>query len=885
MSLLTATPSQVRVRVRTVREKVPDAKFIGIQARAVWSGPATVQVGGLTVPVITCASPLAFRQALVEHAASPGPVVLITDRQPRELGQDALARLAKQRLFDLDPWQVVLDLFRAREWDRQLGRQAWLGKALLDHAPDEGYPPVWTGVLDADTVWRHVLERRFGLSETADLPAVLRWAETSPGVARLLEHPVDERHDVVERLARTAGPFVGRVLDAVQAGQAREVVAIGLAARVLACDARDREPALREATIRLEPLLGGRALPLEGLRAWADAAESLVRGELGGPGGRAAVGPWLERAEALLERLGARPHAHASALLPAGLAQRLASFGARLGAVLGRRPLEPSLELQLAAEAVGEHELARRGEVNLDTVSMAVRLLRWVTAREARPAPSAASFADAFRAYVEEGAWVDRARAKIWDEGQAPALRQAYADLLARVGALREAGDRRFGELLASFVAAGAQPPADVLPIERVLEQVVAPLVRSTPVLLVVLDGMSQAVLRELEEDLVERAGWTALAPESGALPQVLAAFPTLTEVCRASLLAGTLVRGDDGLEARKFAEHAGLRAAVGARKPAVLFHKGPLGARGTSGLSAEVHAALADLERPLVGAVVNAIDDHLAKGDQVRVRWDALHIAPLDALLNAAREAGRVVVLASDHGHVIERGTRRKESGDGERWRADQGPPDPDDVVLAGPRVLAAGGRIRAPWREAVRYGSGVHHGYHGGASPAEVVVPLAVLCSGRPPTGWREVRTPRPEWWTRDVAPDPAHAAPAPREAGPLFESVPVAPAPPPVPAWIEALLASATFERQLQTAARAKPSPERIRQVLEALHARGGKLTEAALATQVGLPALRLTGILASMRRILNVDGYPVLSKDQETISLDLGLLRRQFGLGSE
>lgn len=37
-------------------------------------------------------------------------------------------------------------------------------------------------------------------------------------------------------------------------------------------------------------------------------------------------------------------------------------------------------------------------------------------------------------------------------------------------------------------------------------------------------------------------------------------------------------------------------------------------------------------------------------------------------------------------------------------------------------------------PWSEKVRY-SGKRDGYHGGASPAEVVVPIAVLVAGQPP------------------------------------------------------------------------------------------------------------------------------------------------------
>ena len=72
-----------------------------------------------------------------------------------------------------------------------------------------------------------------------------------------------------------------------------------------------------------------------------------------------------------------------------------------------------------------------------------------------------------------------------------------------------------------------------------------------------------------------------------------------------------------------------------------------------------------------------------------------------------------------------------------------------------------------------------------------------------------------------------------------------------------------------------------------MLSALDARGGKLTGPALAESLGVPLFRLGGIVSALRRVLNVDGYAVLSVDEtsETIELNRDLLATQFGLAGD
>lgn len=900
--LLVATPTQVRARVRAVMKKVPDGRFVGLRARPEWAGPPVLQVEGRDVRVIACPSPLALREALVANADAPGPVVLLTDRDEKELGLDVLSRLAKHQLLELDAWQVVRDLFGARSLDRRLVDSKWIAEALLEAAPDEGYPTLLTGVLDMDTAWRHLLQRRFGFSgPTPTLAEVLMWAQAPGRGAALAREPAAGLAALSARLVQSAGQAAAAILAAVIAGAGERVIGIGLACRVTMHPAREVDPALHEAFVRLERFQGAHALTHVEAAAWADAAEDFVRGELSASRGRA--WPWLAAGEAVLADLKALDRAHLSDLLQAGLDQRLAAWGEALGRTLAASRLSVSDELEAAAERVALHALAadEEGQAVAMAVTMALRLTRWLAERErAGRSGAPASFEEALERYEAQGGFVDWARARVWDHGQAASLRQAYTTLLGRVEALRTAEDQAFGTLVAGWAAVGPRDDAP-LPVERVLEVLVAPLAEQVPTLLVVLDGLSQAVFRELEADLYRR-GWVRLRPEAPARRgPAVAAFPTITEVSRTSLLCGRLTSGTQQVEQANFPRHAALNAVSKPKRPPVLFHKDGLSGR-ESGLADAVHAALADREQRVVAIVVNAVDDNLLKGDQLAAPWSVDRIRPLDAILTAARQVGRAVVFTADHGHVLERGTTFVAHAEaGERFRPGDGaPPTEQEVRLAGPRVSdRLGGAVIAPWSERLRYSQGKRHGYHGGASPAEVVVPLAVF-TGSPLTiaGWTEAPILQPTWWSRaepapaapPVAKAPRPARPSPVDAGPLFADV-TPPPPEPTPAvatagggWIDALLASEAFLAQMQRVARAAPSQERLRAVLLALDERGGKLTQDALARKLELPALRVPTLLAVLRRIFNVEGYPVLSVDENTVAFNRDLALVQFGVGA-
>ena len=101
-----------------------------------------------------------------------------------------------------------------------------------------------------------------------------------------------------------------------------------------------------------------------------------------------------------------------------------------------------------------------------------------------------------------------------------------------------------------------------------------------------------------------------------------------------------------------------------------------------------------------------------------------------------------------------------------------------------------------------------------------------------------------------------------------------------------WIKALLRSAVYDEQKRLGGRAvRPEFEAVlTQLLQAIDGRGGKITATALARAINTPTSRLPGLLAIAQRVLNVDGYEVLSRDfaSDTVQLDRALLLKQFDL---
>jgi hypothetical protein len=116
-------------------------------------------------------------------------------------------------------------------------------------------------------------------------------------------------------------------------------------------------------------------------------------------------------------------------------------------------------------------------------------------------------------------------------------------------------------------------------------------------------------------------------------------------------------------------------------------------------------------------------------------------------------------------------------------------------------------------------------------------------------------------------------------------LFE-VPVAetpvPAAQPSPQWLDRLLQTELFKAQRARAGRNVPSPEEVAKFIGLMLSRGGKLTRPALARAINMPELRVGGYVSQIRRILNVEGYPIVHVHEEssTVELNEPLLKAQF-----
>ncbi len=212
----------------------------------------------------------------------------------------------------------------------------------------------------------------------------------------------------------------------------------------------------------------------------------------------------------------------------------------------------------------------------------------------------------------------------------------------------------------------------------------------------------------------------------------------------------------------------------------------------------------------------------------------------------------------------------------------------------------------VVALWSELARY-TGRKNGYHGGAAPAEVVVPMSVFAPfGLNVPDWKPAPPQQPEWWDLPGALTPvaevkvpaktatrrAASQPAAPQVGLFSEEdapLPILSAQPaattPSSDWVNDLLASAVYASQRQLAARVALPDDQMRRILRALDERGGKLGKAALAQRLALPEMRVAGVLSVARRLLNVDQTAILTVDESAGVVDLNreLLMLQFQLG--
>lgn len=885
------TPAMARALIDNARGRRYDQGVLGLRARPEATRPATFTHRDQPVRIVPATSALAVREA-VRDADPAGWLVVVTDRSEADLGNGLLARFTYNQLRHPDPWDGLRQRYGAHSIDARLLRlnaARDVASGLVELAPPEGWPPAPAGVLTRDHALASVARAELGLGEgPVDLIAVLQWSTnpTLPAtIARLRGRAGDVVVDaVLAWVADAAGEAAAFVAALLRAGTPSDVVPLGVA-----LDCLLNAPARQEAELaiaRLQHRWGD--VPRPALVAAGRLSGVVASGMLGGRTG-AEGKRLLARADDLIAEAQAGHLAAGSRLLRSGLTLRLRA----LAEALRPAPAVDATRLEAAWARVAEHELT--DDPRLAAAAAGVRLARWLAVPDA-DAPASDASASAGRPdslpalaarHLHVDAWVDSAVNDAAAGVDDPALAASLERVLHAVQDRRDAHDLAFARALADQ---GCGEVTGVLTLERVLPDVVVPLAKRFPTLLLILDGMSAGVATEilagatsnLELGLVE-----CLLPGTSARTPALAVLPSVTEVSRTSLLSGRLTSGQQDAERRGFPAATSTLGAV------ELFHKGGLDAsRPGFALAEATRQAIADTARyKLVGCVLNTIDDALDRTDPGGTDWTAETVKHLAPLLRAARASGRLVVITSDHGHVVERraGTQRG-IGLGGRYRAASGPAEPDEVLVDGPRVLTPDHRAVLAVNERLRYGP-LKAGYHGGAAPAEVVVPVALLAPASLAHDLTAAPVAEPAWWDLTTGPvaepadresDAAVVPPAQQAPQPDLFSEPV----PTASGGIgDALLASTTYRDQKKLVGRLAVTDDAIGRLVDALTvAPDLRLTGTRVALLLGVPSNRVPLVMSHVAKLLNVEGYPVVASDPTTqaVTLDASLLAEQYGV---
>ncbi|WP_216693311.1 BREX-2 system phosphatase PglZ [Dietzia psychralcaliphila] len=960
-SLGTATPADLIPLLHGLyRDKQHKRGLLVMHARPEWDG-TELRVDDLTVPVHCCRTVLEIRD-VVRHRKDPEVPwrVVLTDLPEEQIPQGVKEHFQPLgRMRELDPVGTLLGMFSADKTDGRIPRGRddvrGLTTALADHR--DSLAPTPTPVLTADHLYGSISTLVLGLEPDYRLADLLAWSATPDAHAAWDELASqltsNVRAGLITWLCRTftlTGPGIRSLWH--KSGP-RALLPAGLVAETLRTpDWQDTPTELTGARALFSHHIGT-TLGDQSLREWGSAAAKAVRASLDNGQPLTAVLGEANRLIAGFEQNGGASLLAGSTVLPGAFQRRLDVYARGLASALdggGETALLRGLE---ALRAHVEAERSRPDD--LETAAALVRLHRWNRTEAAAVADRLRSVGhvEAMRAYVDELSWVDRAVNSAWRGFTAdpkPAVGQSAADpdalgrrVLDRTLAARRAIDRCFAALVGARLA-DRSTAGDALLVEDVLSRVVAPLREAGPVesgrrgeralLVVVIDGLSVAAAHGLLEDVAARHAtvWQRLDLASLGLDVAASALPSVTTASRTSLLRGELSLGGQQEERTGFAAMFPAHPSV---SDGPLFHKADLDAS----IGDTVRSAIYDTKHvPVVGAVLNTVDDALDRSDPIATTWTTSRITHLDKLLDYARAVGRDVVLLSDHGHVVERSRIGKVTADGAvsaRWRpAAGGPAGENERYVSGERILAPGAS-GAPQHSAVlavdedlRY-TGKKAGYHGGASPAEVCAPVAVLVQSldgleedSPFPAGPPVQDPWPAWWPiataiensritpvtgteqaagqptsgktrRPSAPHTSFGRPATQDTNQvsLFDSLDAeeqtaspsaATTSSKKPTDSFAKLGRAPYFKERVEAQQLKPTPVELADVLRAIAANNGRMPIAVLGTTLRLNPLQINGTIARIQKVVNVDGMPVLEREDNDVVLASQTLFDQFGL---
>ncbi len=805
--------------------------------------------------------------------------------------------------------------------DREASRSP-LAEWLLAAGPRGPYA-VGGGRLTVDAMWAAWLGADFGVPVTGGLAldSLLGWAAMDEGgrgaSAALSGHGGEDVRAALLDYLRTklglAGPVVWQAWEAGRGRRALELAVLFEVAgpsedagvRVWTRMTSRSELGAAEAdALAVAQELGraaGGALRYVERQAGEGEVRSIVRaadGQIGDPEVRACI--------------------EASTRLPSSWNARLGTLGRVLAEGAGEpsadavsRALEGLRNLEgHALFADPEHtRVAKRAE-------MAVRLLAWLAARRDASLPEALTpYGDAEALgqwYAEEGGYVDWAR-QYARGARDDALGRGIMAVVEAADRVRLELDRRFAKGLAGWIEA-RRPAGRLLPIDRAVERLAVKFLRedeSRRLLVLLLDGMAWTQAVEILQSLGRRASpWGPAAWHQrsdsrigeGAYPVVLANLPTVTEVSRAAFFAGKpMPPGKAQLTSKdpeRWRDHREASKLFEPPEYPRLLLRGE-GHRADGAASEEALSLVGDATRRIVAIVINAIDASLKGDRQQRHDWIADSIASLPDLLDKARQAGRAVMIAADHGHVPgdlmrSRGTP---TGAKPRWRPwNEGDPVAEyEIAVRGEGVWAPKGAdgVALLADEQSVYGGTAHAGEHGGATLAEVVTPCLILANEELALNDR-VLEPKPaivpSWWHFEV--EPARTAPSspppPRKPPPKKSKVPesqlaLLPETKPEPVAAEPPKLSPLADNAiLEARAPSATLRNRTLRAVEFLRERNGAASVDAFAAAMDEIPWRVDGLISTLQMVLNVEGYPVLRLDSSArqVYLDVAKLSQLF-----
>ena len=292
-----------------------------LRAAPQWHGETTfsIDVGGGQVPVSVapCPTVLAVLDAIGTARGGDDYLVVLTPCETREVGESVLARAMQPEIKPINRWDLVQDAFGARRLDPALTRSEnrWIAEALLDAQPVGGWRRLPGPVLTQATALNRLAATRLGIRDpddsAVDAAALLQWTTDASAVASFLQLREAERAGLTGWLKESVGQVADVAFAMAASGRVPEAVPFGLAIAALYGGTRQAKSESQGdavvARVRAaERYLGGRSLEAPVLRAFGEAAESLViRWTDNGHAPQAAV--LCERAEAILVELGDEP--------------------------------------------------------------------------------------------------------------------------------------------------------------------------------------------------------------------------------------------------------------------------------------------------------------------------------------------------------------------------------------------------------------------------------------------------------------------------------------------------------------------------------------------------------------------------------------------------